>query len=266
MMGPLREPRAPAVPRAGITLEVCVNSAEEAVAAAGAGAGRIELCGHFVDGMRPCPEVIAAARTRLAIGLHVLLSPCGGSFVCSAAQMEAQERDLAEVKRLGADGVALGVLTPEGDIDLETTRRLIAAARPLSVTFHRAFDLTRDPLASLAALIDLQVDRVLTSGQEHSAVEGIPLLRRLVEEARGRIIVLAAGGIDAGNAERIVRETGVTEVHASCQRRRPTGVLPRDSRVPLGPAERNLVDGILAKRLPTDPERVRALVAALAGL
>ena len=224
---------------AGITLEVCTDSIEGAAAAEEAGAGRVELCANLLEGgTTPSAGAIELAKDRLRIPIHVMIRPRPGDFSYSAAELEVMARDIESAKRLGAAGVVLGVLTADGVVDAGAVRRLIEGARPLEVTFHRAFDAARDPLDALERIIDLGAGRVLTSGQERSAEDGIDLIRRLVERARGRIVILPGGGVTAANAARIVRETGVREVHASC--RGDCGA--------------------------TDPERVRALVRALEGL
>lgn len=223
---------------AGITLEVSTDSVDGAAAAEEAGAGRLELCANLLDGgTTPSAGTIELCRERVRIPVHVMIRPRPGDFSCSATELEVMTRDIESVKRLGAAGVVLGVLTEDRGVDAGGVRRLIEAARPLEVTFHRAFDVARDPLDVLERLIGLGIDRVLTSGQGRSAEEGIDLIRRLVERASGRIIILPGGGVTAANAGRIVRETGVREVHASCRG--------------AGGA--------------TDPERVRALVRALKG-
>jgi copper homeostasis protein len=159
--------------------------------------------------------MVAVARERIAIGLHVLIRPRGGDFCYSDVEFEVMERDIDVARRLGADGVVLGLLDPEGFIDEPRTRLLVEAARPLSVTFHRAFDLSRDAAQSLDALIRVGVERVLTSGRARSAFDGMSTIADLVRQSAGRLIVLAGGGIDERNASRIVTETGVGEIHVT---------------------------------------------------
>ena len=178
--------------------EVCVESVEAAVAAEQGGAHRVELCADLLEGgITPSAGTIALARARLGIRLHVLIRPRGGDFCYSDTELDIMRHDIATARALGADGVVLGVLLPDGTVDAARTAELMAAARPLSVTFHRAFDVTRDPYEALEALIALGVDRVLTSGQESSALEGLDTLAALVQQAGDRIAVMPGGGIRA---------------------------------------------------------------------
>lgn len=199
--------------------EVCVESVDGVRAAARAGAQRVELCADLaIGGVTPdlavVKEALAAADGRLAV--HVLVRPRGGDFVYSAAEVDIMRRDLAAVVNAGVDGVVVGALDPAGRVDLPTSRALVGAGRPASVTFHRAFDDTADPFAALEAVADLGVDRVLTSGAAPTAAEGAGRLAQLVEAAGDRLIVLAGGGITDANAA-TVAAAGVRELHFSAR-------------------------------------------------
>jgi copper homeostasis protein len=146
--------------------------------------------------------------------VFVMIRPRGGDFVYTHLEFEVMRRDIAVARDLGAAGLVFGLLHPDGTIDRARTARLIEAAGPLPVTFHRAFDVTRDPLEALDDLIELGVDRVLTSGQRPRAVDAVPLLRDLVQRAADRLVVLVGGGIDAQNGAEIARRTGARELHA----------------------------------------------------
>lgn len=186
----------------------------EVDAACAGGADRIELCvGLDRDGLTPPYGLIAAARDRCRVGLHILLRCRPGTFVYAGAEVEAMAASLDAARPLGIDGVALGCLTSDGRIDLAAVGRLNEAARPLSVTFHRAFDHVRGD--GVADLRRLGVDRVLTSGGATTAKAGAERLRRLV--GRG-VAVIAAGSIRAHNAAAIVAVTGVREIHAAVGR------------------------------------------------
>jgi copper homeostasis protein len=203
--------------RNGLTFEVCVDSVESAVAAEEGGADRIELCSDLLEGgLTPSYGMLKAARAALRLKVMAMVRPRGGDFCYSDAEFRVMQHDIDAAKDLGADGVVLGVLAPDGSIDEERARRLIALARPLPVTVHRAFDMTRDPYEALEALVALGVDRVLTSGQEPTVWDGADLIARLVRRAAGRIIVMPGGGINDRNVGRIVEATGVTEVHFGC--------------------------------------------------
>jgi copper homeostasis protein len=197
-------------------VEICVDSAAGAFAAQRGGADRVELCDNLLEGgTTPSAGSIKVARRGLKIGLQVIIRPRGGDFLYTDQEMAVMREDIQAAKDLGADGVVIGCLTEQGDIDKERTRELIGLARPLNVTFHRAFDMCRDPKAGLEDLITLGADRVLTSGQEATCLEGLELLAALQKQAAGRIIVMPGGGITLRNLERIVAGTGVSEVHLS---------------------------------------------------
>jgi copper homeostasis protein len=205
-----------------VLVEVCVDSIEGAVAAEGAGAGRVELCVGLVEGgTTPAAGMIEECVARVGIPVFVMVRPRGGDFVVSDGEFAVMRREVAWARRLGAAGVVLGILDPDGAVDVERTRILVEEARPLAVTFHRAFDVCRDPAAALDVLVGLGVERVLTSGQAATAEAGIPLLRRLVERAAGRIGIVAGGGVRAANVRRIIAETGVAEVHLRAATTRP---------------------------------------------
>src|SRR5690606_35596625 len=138
----------------------------------------------------PSAGTIALARERLRIPLFVLVRPRGGDFLYDADEVDVMRRDIEVARSLGADGVVIGALTPDGRVDEQATRALIAAARPMRVTFHRAFDAVRDPREALETLVALGADRVLTAGGAPSALEGADALRRLVAQAAGRLVVL----------------------------------------------------------------------------
>ena len=217
---------------ANILVEACVDSVACAEAAAAGGAGRVELCAGLVEGgTTPSEGMIAAVRERIAIALHVLIRPRGGDFLYSRDECAVMRRDIDGARRSGANGVVLGALCADGTIDAEMTTALVEHAHPLSVTFHRAFDMTRDLVESLAALERMGIERVLTSGGAASARAGIPVLASLVRHAGDRVTILAGGGITRENVAEIVAETGVREVHVrgavreeSAMRYRATGV------------------------------------------
>ena len=196
-----------------LRFEICVDSIAGVVAAREAGAHRVELCASLIEGgITPSIGMIRRARNVDGIGLHVIIRPRGGDFLYSAEEVEVMEADIDAAKAAGADGVVFGMLKPDGTVDAALTERLVARSRPLSVTFHRAFDMTPDPFEALATLIELGIERVLTTGQEASSLEGADTIAALVEAAGDRIIVMA-GGMTPRTAGRIVAMTGVREVH-----------------------------------------------------
>jgi copper homeostasis protein len=192
-------------------VEICVEGLSSALAAGGA--SRVELCENLaVGGVTPGAGAIAVACERLDIPVHVLIRPRGGDFVYSDDELLAMKRDVQAARGLGASGVVLGLLTGEGRVDLEKTAWLIEAARPLSITFHKAFDATRDPIEALEDLITLGVARVLTSGHAPTAMAGLATLVELTQRSDGRIGVMAGGSITLGQIRPII-EAGVREIH-----------------------------------------------------
>lgn len=241
-------------------LEACVDSIESALSAQAGGADRVELCDNLLEGgTTPSAGLIALCCARLEIPVHVLIRPRGGDFVYSELELEVMRRDIAVARECGARGVVFGMLLPDGSIDLPHTRALIGAARPLAVTFHRAFDFTADPDQALDDLIALGVDRLLTSGQAASAIEGTGILARLVQRAAGRIVIAAGGGLSEENVLAVIERTGVPEVHV-----RATALL--ESTVAYRPTHLTLLKQPLPNqydRAVTDPARIRRLVLLL---
>jgi copper homeostasis protein len=216
-------------------LEVCVDSLAGVRAARAAGAARVELCANLLEGgTTPSHGMIQRARKIGGVGLMVMIRPRGGDFLFDDDEFAIMEADIDAAKAEKADGVVVGLLTADGLVDAARTRELIARARPLSVTFHRAFDMTPDPFAALETLIELGVDRVLTSGQEASVLEGLPLIVDLIERARDRIVVMPGGGITHRNVERIVAAAHPREIHFAALETVASGMRFRRSHVFMG--------------------------------
>lgn len=198
-----------------ILVEICLDSIESAVAAAEGGAHRVELCDNLPEGgTTPSRGMIAVARDAIEIGLHVLVRPRGGDFCYSEREVEVMRKDVETIGELGAEGVVLGALLADGSVDCRLTRDLVERARPMSVTFHRAFDRSRNATEALEQLLELGVDRVLTSGQAPSALEGLERLTELVDVAGERLTILVGGGVSARTARAIVDGSGAREIHA----------------------------------------------------
>jgi copper homeostasis protein len=244
--------------------EICVDSVAGVRSAIEAGAARVELCASLIEGgLTPS---IGMVRRAVAIAgdrakVHVIIRPRGGDFLYNDDEFAAMGEDIAAVKAAGAAGAVIGLLDAEGDIDEARTAALIAAARPLSVTFHRAFDVSRDPFASLDALIRLGIDRLLTSGQEPGVVEGAPLIRRLIARAGGRLIVMPGGDITPRNAARIVAETGAQEFHFAAFAPATSGMRWRNEAVFMGGALRPPE----YDRAETTAGAIRAVIGAFGG-
>lgn len=208
--------------RAMTVLEVCVDSLDALQAAQGGGAQRIELCERLdLGGLSPSRDLLEQASAVARVPLMVMVRPRAGDFVYTLAELDAMERELATLRELGVSGAVLGALTTAGDVDRAALERLLRAARPLDVTFHRAFDEARDLFAALDVLMDLGIDRVLTSGGKPDAFAGRGVLRALVERASGRMVVMAGGGVREHNVRSIVAATHVLEVHSSTWFRMP---------------------------------------------
>ena len=197
-------------------LEICIDSVASAIAAEQGGAARVELCQNlFEGGTTPSMGTVYHALQQVGIKVNVIIRPRGGDFLYSDDEFAVMKNDIVALKEAGINGVVIGMLNADGTIDTERTRQLIELARPLEVTFHRAFDVTADPFRSLDELIQLDVDRLLTSGQEPSVLEGVELIAELVRRAGEDIIIMPGAGITPKNLPRIIRETGAREYHVT---------------------------------------------------
>jgi copper homeostasis protein len=201
-----------------ILVEAAVDSVAAALAAEAAGATQLELCADLdIGGITPSLELQREVGSRCRLPVHTMIRPRGGSFVYSPAEVESMLACIAEAASQGAAGIVTGALRGDGAIDAAITGRLRDAAHPLPMTFHRAFDATPHPGVALEALIALGADRILTSGGSPDARTGAPMIARLVGAARGRIRIIAGGGVNAANVGTILRETGTSEIHARCE-------------------------------------------------
>ncbi len=230
-----------------VLLEICVETLRSAVIAAESGADRLELCsalseGGLTPGYGFTQQVVAATQ----LPVMMMIRPRGGSFVYDAAEIEIMEAEMQAAKSLGVAGFVFGALTPDGHIDVPASATLLAAARPLPATFHRAFDELRAPLRGLQQLRQIGCDRVLTSGQQPTAIAGTARLRELVEAAEGGISIIAGGGLQAEHAATLVRQTGVEEVHgtASVTERFTHPAVPRETSAAAVAAIRQALDNL----------------------
>jgi copper homeostasis protein len=200
--------------------ELCVENLESARAAEEGGADRIELCADLsVGGVTPARELMTAVVHGLAIPVHVLIRPRAGDFVFSRDEFECMRRQIEAVKRAGASGIATGILLSDGRVDIERTRELIDWARPMDVTFHRAFDETADLKQALEDVIATGADSLLTSGGAADVLSGAETIRALAEQAAGRIPLIAGGGLRLENLTEVIRVSGVFCLHGSLSRR-----------------------------------------------
>jgi copper homeostasis protein len=244
-----------------LCIECCVDTIESAHAARSGGADRIELCADLADGgTTPSHGAITVICEQLDVPVVVLVRPRGGGFVYASDECMVMRRDVQHARALGARGVAVGALTANGDVDTFVLDTLREAARDMDVTFHRAFDVCRDPFRALETLMEHGVTRVLTSGQRATAWDGRELIAQLVRQAAGRIVIMAGGGVDETNAAELVSATGVTEIHVRGTREIDEQLVFHQHAVPF----RKALPGDERVRRVTDAERVRAIRVAVA--
>ncbi|NXY01952.1 CUTC protein, partial [Pteruthius melanotis] len=224
----------------GFLMEVCVDSVESAVNAERGGAGRIELCAGLVEGgTTPSMGLLQVVKQCVRVPVFVMIRPRGGDFLYSDREVEVMKADIRLAKLHGADGLVFGALTEDGRIDTELCTALLAVCRPLPVTFHRAFDMVHDPLVALETLISLGFERVLTSGCDSSALEGLSLIKRLAEQCHllGCVtlgLFPPGGGITERNLQRILEGSTASEFHCSARSARDSGMKFRNPNVAMG--------------------------------
>ena len=238
-------------------LEICVDNIESAIDAQNAGADRIELCNNLPEGgTTPGSGTISAVKNNLIIGLNVIIRPRGGDFLYSDLEFDIMRREIETCGENSVDGIVLGILEHDGSIDVERTGRLIEFAQPMSVTFHRAFDMCNDPLKGLEDVIATGADRLLTSGQTNKAVEGIELISQLIRQADKRIIIMPGSGIDESNIGLIARSTGAREFHLTGRKIIESEMIFRRQNISMG--------GISAipefSRKVADPDMIRSII------
>ncbi|MDD3796318.1 MAG: copper homeostasis protein CutC [Lachnospiraceae bacterium] len=198
------------------TLEVCADSVESVLAAERGGASRIELCQNLViGGTTPSPCLFREIRNYSDIRIHILIRPRYGDFCYSDYEFAMMQEEIQMFRELGAQGVVIGILKPNGTLNTDQLKTLMEKARGMSVTLHRAFDVCADPFEAMEQAIDLGFSTILTSGQKNNCLEGAGLLRQLVEQSRGRIQIQAGAGVDADAIETLYRQTGIRAYHLS---------------------------------------------------
>ena len=247
---------------ASILVEACVDSVASSIAAERGGARRVELCDALFDGgTTPSAGMIAACKEMLSIPVFVMIRPRGGGFVYSDAERDVMRRDVIIAREIGADGMVVGGLCPDGTVDLALVQDLADAARGLPLSFHRAFDFTPDLAASLELLADAGVGRVLTSGGAPTAAEGATVIADLVRQAGARIVVIAGGGIREENVRALTSASGVREVHVRLTTLRQSG----ESSARRGLRVRKALPDDEAAFEETDMQRVQSFVRTIAG-
>ncbi len=199
-------------------IEICTNSVTSCLQAQKGGAYRVELCAGIPEGgTTPSYGEIAVARELLDIKLNIIIRPRGGDFLYSDVEHQTMLHDIRMAKKLGVDGVVIGCLTTDGRIDMQRNKELIQAAQGMSVTFHRAFDMCKNPFEALEQIISLGCDSILSSGQQPTAMEGVTLLSELIAKADGRITIMPGSGVNESNIAAIAQKTKATEFHFSAR-------------------------------------------------
>lgn len=238
-------------------IEICATNLQSALHAQAAAAHRIELCANLeLGGTTPSAGLIRMARQSLHIPIHVLIRPRGGDFCYTQSEIEVMRQDIRYCKSLGIDGIVIGVLNADASINREQMRHLIELARPMSICFHRAFDLLADPQRGLKELLQLGVDRLLTSGLEPTAWQGRTLIRSLVQEAGEDLVVMPGSGINEDNIMALQKETGAVEFHLSAKKRIASSFEGTHSKLSFSPCDA-IPD---YDRFETDPERVQNIL------
>ncbi|MBC7746181.1 MAG: copper homeostasis protein CutC [Flavobacterium sp.] len=200
----------------GFELEICCNSINSAIAANKGGADRIELCDNMSEGgTTPSHGLIQACKNLLTIPVFVMIRPRGGDFLYNDEEFEVMKLDVMHAKKSDCDGIVIGILKSNGSIDMDRCRQLIELARPMKITFHRAFDRCENPLMALEDIISLGCQRVLTSGAEVSAANAIATLGSLIKQAANRVMIMAGSGINETNLAFIAQNTGIRSFHST---------------------------------------------------
>jgi copper homeostasis protein len=199
-------------------LEICCYSVESAIDAEKAGASRIELCDNYSEGgTTPSFASIETAINKLAIPVNVIIRPRGGDFLYSDIEFEIIKQDIIHCKKIGANGIVIGFLKTDGNIDIEKTKEIVQLAKPMEITFHRAFDMSKNPIKALEELRELGITRILSSGAKNTAPEGKDLLEELVKNAQDQIIIMPGSGVNEQTISDLLQETKAKEYHSSAK-------------------------------------------------
>ena len=246
-------------------IEICANSAQSALNASIGGANRVELCSGIPEGgITPSIGEIRATRRLLdslntQTQLNVIIRPRGGDFLYSDLEISIMLDDICAARDAGADGVVFGCLTSNGDVDLSQMEKLMLAAEGMDMTFHRAFDMCRNPFDAMEDIIELGCRRILTSGQKISAEDGIPLINYLISKASQRIVIMPGCGIRENNIRKIAKETGASEFHFSARSSVESEMKWRNANVSMGGVV--MIDEYQCD--VTDPKKVAAAIEQL---
>ena len=237
-------------------IEIVVYNIESALKAQEGGADRIELCDNPGEGgTTPSYGTIEAVRQNVNLDVYVMIRPRGGDFYYTNYEFHSMKRDISQCQKISVDGVVFGILNPDGTLDKKRCKELVDKARPLKVTCHRAFDMTRDPFEALEDCIEVGFDRILTSGQQAQALKGADLIGELIKKANGRIAIMPGSGVNENTVEEIITKSKATEIHFSATSSRESGMIYRNPSI----AGMGSDEGSEFKVRTVDPDRVRAM-------
>lgn len=239
-----------------MTIEIVVYNIESALKAQEGGADRIELCDNPGEGgTTPSFGTIEAVRQNVNLDVYVMIRPRGGDFHYTNYEFHSMKRDISQCQKLSVDGVVFGILNPDGTLDKKRCKELIDKAKPLKVTCHRAFDMTRDPFKALEDCIEVGFDRILTAGQQAQALKGADLIGELIRKANGRIAIMPGSGVNENTVREILKKSNATEIHFSATFSRESAMTYRNPQI----AGMGSDEGSEFKVRTVDPERVRAM-------
>ena len=239
-----------------MTCEIVVYNIESALKAQEGGADRIELCDNPSEGgTTPSYGTIEAVRQNVNLDVYVMIRPRGGDFHYSNYEFHCMKRDISQCQKISVDGVVFGILNPDGTLDKKRCKELIVKARPLKVTCHRAFDMTRDPFEALEDCIEAGFDRILTAGQQAQALKGADLIGELIKKANGRIAIMPGSGVNENTVQEILAKSKATEIHFSATAFRESEMNYKNQNI----AGMGSDEGAEFKVRTVDPDRVRAM-------
>ena len=242
-----------------VVVEVCCFSIESCMSAELGGAKRIELCASLYEGgTTPSAGLIKLVKQKISIEIHAMIRPRGGDFCYSEDEILVMQEDIRMAKVLGCNGVVLGILQKDGKVDIAQTKAMVNLSKPMPVTFHRAIDMTPDYEEALENIIQTGCDRILTSGQKNTALEGISTIENLVKQANGRIQIMAGSGVNADNAQALIH-TGVNALHLTGKATRDSEMIYRKAGIAMG----GLSEVPEYEIVYSDAEKIRAVVNCL---
>lgn len=243
-------------------IEIVVYNIESALKAQEGGADRVELCANPGEGgTTPSYGTIELVRQNVSMDVYVMIRPRGGDFCYSSYEYHSMKRDISQCQKLSVDGVVFGILNPDGTLDKKRCKELIVQAKPLKVTCHRAFDMTRDPFETLEDCIEVGFDRILTSGQQALVSEGVDLISELIKKANGRILIMPGAGVNEQTVKNIVSKSGAGEIHCSAATFRNSPMIFKNSKI----ASMGSDEGAEFKLRSVDPDRVKKIRAVAEG-